>query len=126
MHHLAVGCTGVFAITTSSHDGVVRFEPHRCAGRAHAALDDALRLARHGSSAVRERLRSRGFDVRVQPILCLPLSDLDRPQYVGGVIVTRQEHLDYLIRHWSGQPLTDAQATRVVAALQPRVHRAAA
>jgi hypothetical protein len=116
----------VFAIATSSDDGVVRFEPHRCAVQARTMLDDALRLSRRGASAVRERLHDRGFDLRVQPILCLPFSGLDRPQYVDGVIVTRHQHLDYLIRHWSGHFLTDAQAARVFAALQPRVHRAAA
>jgi hypothetical protein len=117
--HLAVGPTGVFAIETCSDQ-----EVELAAGRN--GRHEALQRARRAAAAVRDRLRRRGFDVSVQAVLCLPFSTLERPQYVDGIIVSRPEPLDYLIRHWPGQLLTPAQSARVFAALQPRVHRAAA
>lgn len=117
--HLAVGVTGVFAIETCSEEGEVALDR---AGNCH----EAFQRARRGAAAVRERLRRRGIEVRVQGILCVPFSNMTRPQYVDGMIVARPEHLEYLIRHWPGQTLTPAQSTRIFTVLQPRVHRAAA
>lgn len=117
--HLAVGPTGVFVIETcGEQDADVVIAP---SGRS-----DVVQRARRAAAAVRERLRRRGFDVAVQPVLCLPFSALERPQYMDGIIVSRPEPLEYLIRHWPGQVLTPAQSARVFAALQPRVQRAAA
>jgi alpha-D-ribose 1-methylphosphonate 5-triphosphate synthase subunit PhnH len=66
------------------------------------------------------------LEVAVQGALCLPFGNLERPLYVDGIIVSRPEHLEYLLRHWPGMPLTAAQSARVFAALQSRVQRAAA
>lgn len=117
--HLVVGPTGVFVIETcSDQDADAAITP---SGRT-----DALQRARRAAAAIRDRLRRRGFDVGVQAVVCLPFSALQRPQYVDNIIVSRPEPLEYLIRHWPGQVLTPAQSARVFAALQPRVHRAAA
>jgi hypothetical protein len=123
--HLAVGTTGVFAIEAYSDDGVGRIDKRGHPLRG-AAQEEALQRARRGCAAVRDRLRRRGFDVGVQGVLCLPFGNLERPQYVDGIIISRPEHLEYLIRHWPGQRLTAAQSARVFATLQARPHRVAA
>lgn len=123
--HLAIGPTGVFAIEACSEDRMVQVDRQ---GRLlhEADREEALRHVRRGAAAVRDRLHRRGLDVGVQGVLCLPFGNLERPQYLEGIIVSRPEHLEYLIRHWPGQPLTVAQSTRVFAALQTRPHRVAA
>jgi hypothetical protein len=121
--HLIIGPTGVFAIDAC---GVADASGIDGRGRAKGHHEDLVRRARRGAAAVRDRLRRRGLEVTVQGVVCLPFGSLERPQYVDGIIVSRPEHLEYLLRHWPGALLTVAQSARVFAALQTRVNRVAA
>jgi hypothetical protein len=125
--HIVVGPTGVFAIETKGYAGAVRITNGALKRNGFPPDEDPLRQARRAAAVVCEWLRRRGLDIRrVQPVLCLPYADLDRPQCIGGVLVTRREHLGYLVRHWQGQQLDEAHAARVFAALQRKIQPAAA
>jgi hypothetical protein len=121
--HLAVGRTGVFAIDTCGAGEAVCSDGR---GSSKDRMEDLVRQARRNAGAVRDRLRRRGLEVAVQGVVCLPFGNLERPQYVDGIIVSRPEHLEYLMRHWPGAHLTPAQCARVSVALQTRTQRAAA
>ena len=117
--HIVVGPTGVFAIETKGYTGKITIADGALARNGFHPDRDPLRQARRAAVTVCERLQRDGFLVRrVQPVLCLPYADLDRPQRVRGVLVTRREHLGYLLRHWEGQELDEARAARMFIVLQ--------
>ena len=125
--HVVVGPTGVFAVETKGYRGTVRVADGVLTVNGFRPDRDPLRQARRAAAIVRRRLWFGKLKVsRVQAVLCLPYADLERPQCAGGVLVTRREHLGYLIRHWQGQQLNAEQAARVFEVLQVHVQRAAA
>jgi len=117
--HIVVGPTGVFVIETKGYRGLVRVTDAGLTVNGLCPDRDPLRQTRRGAAYVRSRLRRNGLVIPwVQAVLCLPYAELERPQCVGGILVTRREHLGYFIRHWHGRPLRDADASRVFALLQ--------
>ena len=125
--NIVVGPTGIFVIETRDYRGVVELTSAGLTVDGVAPADDPLRQARRGAAHVRSRLRQGGLTTTcVQAVLCVPYAQLGRPQCVGDILVTRREHLGYLIRHWYGRPLREADAARVFAVLQQSAAASAA
>ncbi len=125
--HIVVGPTGVFIIETKGYRGTVQLTETGLTVNGYYPDRDPLKQTRRAAAYVRSCLRRGGMAIPwVQAVLCLPYARLDRPQCAGDILVTRREHLGYLIRHWLGRPLSDQDASRVFTLLQGYAERSAA
>ncbi len=117
--HIVIGPTGVFVIETKGYRGKIAIADGALTRDGFYPDRDPLRQVRRAAATVCERLRRNGFHLRrPQPIVCVPCAHLARPQCVRGVLVTRREHLGYLLRHWQGQELNEDQAAGAFVVLQ--------
>jgi hypothetical protein len=121
--HIVIGRTGVFLIETMGQGEVASFAN----GNGHGGERDPLRQIRRRAAGLLQVLHRGGIDLPgVQAAICLPYASLEKPQECGGVLVARPWQLAYLIRHWQGNVLSDAEAARAVALLRARALREAA
>jgi len=125
--HIVVGPTGIFVIETKGYRGVIRLTDGGITVNGVHPDGDPLKQVRRGAAYIRSCLRRGGLTIPwVQAVLCLPYAQLDRPQCADDILVTRREHLGYLIRHWHGRPLSDRDASQVFAVLQAHAEASAA
>jgi hypothetical protein len=121
--HIVIGRTGVFLIETMGQGKAAAFGN----GNGHAGERDPLRQIRRRAAALHQLLRRGGIELPgVQAAICLPYASLERPHECAGVLVARPWQLAYLIRHWQGNVLSDADAARAVALLRAHALREAA
>jgi hypothetical protein len=117
--HVILGRSGVFLIETRGQVGDL--------GNGNGLDRDPLRQIRRRASNLFQLLRRGGIDLPgVQAAICLPGAALEKPQLCGGVLVARPWQLAYLIRHWQGDVMSDAQAARAFAVLRAHALRDAA
>lgn len=125
--HVVIGTNGIFAVETKGFTGVVRLVDGTLTCNGHTPDRNPLHEARRAATAVCELLAGEDIDLQsVDPVVCLPYASLDRPQCCDGVLVARPGQLEYLIRHWRGQVMSEAAAARAFAVLRAHAPRRAA